>query len=116
MGGLSSTSESDGTNWSSAAVDLAAWRRLYLEFGGDLSQAVANGFSVPMPLSVLLAAPIVAAFAERLRTGTGLESALIEELHTGRHRIVRYAPLDVEFDNRLRVLQVVTSLQRGGAE
>ena len=33
-----------------------------------------------------------------------------------RWRVVRYAPLDVCFDPGLRVVQVVTSLQRGGAE
>jgi hypothetical protein len=96
--------------------DLAVWSKLYLDFGGDLSQAVAGGFSIPAPLSVMLEAPIVEALAARLRAGAALEQALIEELSTGRHRIVRYAPLDVDYDQRLRVLQVVTSLQRGGAE
>lgn len=31
-------------------------------------------------------------------------------------RVLRHAPLDVCFDRRMRVLEVVTSLQRGGAE
>src|SRR5262249_10951198 len=31
-------------------------------------------------------------------------------------RVVRFSPLDVRDDPRLRVLQVITSLQRGGAE
>jgi hypothetical protein len=33
-----------------------------------------------------------------------------------RWRVVRFGPLDVRDDPRLRVVQVVTSLQRGGAE
>ena len=98
------------------AGDLAIWHKLYLEFGGDLSQAMAAGFPIPAPFSVLLEAPIVAACVARLRKGAVLESALTEELRSGRHRIVRHAPLDVDYDERLRVLQVVTSLQRGGAE
>jgi glycosyltransferase involved in cell wall biosynthesis len=48
--------------------------------------------------------------------GTDFEHALNAELQTGRYRLVRYAPLDVHFDPGLRVAQVVTSLQRGGAE
>ena len=31
-------------------------------------------------------------------------------------RVVRYAPLDVHFDPALRIVQLVTSLQQGGAE
>ena len=114
--GLMDSANGEGAHRQSESIDPALWRKLYLEFGGDLSQTGAKGCRIPSPLSVLLSRPVIAAFAERLHGGADLESALVDELHTGRHRVVRYAPLDIDFDERLRVLQVVTSLQRGGAE
>ena len=43
-------------------------------------------------------------------------AALLKRATDAGWRIVRHAPFDVHFDDRMRVLEVVTSLQRGGAE
>ena len=43
-------------------------------------------------------------------------TALLKRAATAGWRIVRHAPFDVHFDDRMRVLEVITSLQRGGAE
>ncbi len=96
--------------------DPAVWRQLYSEYGGDLLKAVEARFPLPPPLSVLLEAPLAQAIALRLQLGATFDQALNDELHTGRYRLVRYSPLDVRYDPGLRVAQVVTSLQRGGAE
>ena len=79
---------SPGRERYSAAVYPAVWRKLYLEFGGDLSQAAARGFPIPLPLSVLLAI-VAAALASGCGQAHEHEPALIEELRTGGHRIVR---------------------------
>ena len=52
--------------------------------------------------------------ADRMRW-TSLEE-LVSELQARQVRFIRHAPLDVRHDRHLRVLEVVTSLQRGGAE
>jgi glycosyltransferase involved in cell wall biosynthesis len=52
----------------------------------------------------------------RLHERRDFDSAARDLLACNRWRVVRFAPLDVQHDPGLRVVQVVTSLQRGGAE
>ncbi|MFN0077835.1 MAG: glycosyltransferase family 4 protein [Prosthecobacter sp.] len=52
--------------------------------------------------------------AHELR-GASLNEIAIAALHRG-WRVIRHSSLDVGFDRRPRLLQVITSLQRGGAE
>jgi glycosyltransferase involved in cell wall biosynthesis len=66
--------------------------------------------------SAYLEAPCAAAVGQRVAAGEEPELALEAEAGSGRYRVVRYEPLDVCDDAALRVLQVVTSLQQGGAE
>jgi glycosyltransferase involved in cell wall biosynthesis len=56
--------------------------------------------------------------ARRLEQGCDFDCTARDLLtgDCGRWRVVRFDPLDVEYDPGLRVVQVVTSLQRGGAE
>jgi len=54
--------------------------------------------------------------ARRLSEKSDLDQSARDLLACDRWRIVRFAPLDVRYDPDLRVVQVVTSLQRGGAE
>ncbi|MBI3861192.1 MAG: glycosyltransferase [Planctomycetia bacterium] len=96
--------------------DPAVWRRLYQEFGGDFKEAAAARFPFPPQLSVLMEPSLANAVARRMQEGMHLDEAIATELHAGTYRIVRYAALDVHYDERLRIAQVVTSLQRGGAE
>jgi glycosyltransferase involved in cell wall biosynthesis len=65
---------------------------------------------------VYLEAPLVKTAAKFAQQGQSLVAAIRSSLDVGLNRVVRYAPLDVFHDSAMRVLQVVTSLQRGGAE
>jgi glycosyltransferase involved in cell wall biosynthesis len=92
--------------------DAQSWSALQSTTGGAIPEAS----TLPPPASVYLEGPIVARLVERLCAGGDLLAALLAELRSGGIRLVRCATLDVFDDERLRVLQVVTSFQRGGAE
>ncbi|WP_437753618.1 glycosyltransferase [Sorangium sp. So ce1389] len=98
--------------------DAVAWVELLRATGGELSRAVRarRGPGLPRAASVYLDAPLAAGVAARLRAGDPVDAALQGELGARRARVVRHAPLDVCDDAALRVAQVVTSLQQGGAE
>ncbi|XXT17146.1 glycosyltransferase [Sorangium sp. So ce429] len=104
--------------------DAVAWVELLRATGGELSRAARarrglgsrRGPGLPRAASVYLDAPLAAGVAARLRAGEPLDAALQGELGARRARVVRHAPLDVCDDAALRVAQVVTSLQQGGAE
>ncbi|WP_437620282.1 glycosyltransferase [Sorangium sp. So ce1151] len=101
-----------------AEPDAVAWVELLRATGGELSRAARarRGPGLPRAASVYLDAPLAAGVAARLRAGEPLDAALQGELGARRARVVRHAPLDVCDDAALRVAQVVTSLQQGGAE
>lgn len=60
--------------------------------------------------------PRLATEFEASLRGSGLEYALSHLFSHPAARIIHWQPLDVWHDARLRVIQVITSLQRGGAE
>jgi len=92
------------------------WDELLEATGGCLR----NGKPLPeskLPLaSAYLEADVVAALAERVAGDDDVWEALAAELATPNRRVVRLQQFDVRFDPHLRVAQVVTSLQLGGAE
>lgn len=94
----------------------AAWAGLQSDGGGDLSRVPDLAARLPPVVSAYLDGEAAAGLARRLADGAGLPDALRAEVASGRHRVIRFAPLDVYTDDALRVVQVVTSLQRGGAE
>ncbi len=94
----------------------AAWATLQTDSGGDLSRVPDLAARLPPIVSAYLESGAVAGLARRLDEGIRLAEALRDEIGGGRHRVIRFAPLDVRTDDALRVVQVVTSLQRGGAE
>ncbi|WP_437809425.1 glycosyltransferase [Sorangium sp. So ce1078] len=98
--------------------DAAAWAELLRATGGELSRVARarRAPGLPRAASVYLDAPLAAGVAARLRAGEPLDAALQGELGARRARVVRHASLDVCDDAALRVAQVVTSLQQGGAE
>jgi glycosyltransferase involved in cell wall biosynthesis len=96
--------------------DDQAWAALQADSGGDLSRLPDLPARLPPVVSAYLDAEAAASLARRLAEGAGLADALRAEIGSGRHRVIRFAPLDVYADDALRVVQVVTSLQRGGAE
>ncbi|WP_437524766.1 glycosyltransferase [Sorangium sp. So ce726] len=103
---------------SAPEADAAAWAELLRATGGELSRAARGRRAPGLPrvASVYLDGTLAAGVAARLGAGEPLDAALQGELGARRARVVRHAPLDVCDDAALRVAQVVTSLQQGGAE
>jgi len=96
--------------------EAAVWLELLRRTGGDLSRALRRGLAAPPAASVYLDAVLAPLVFERVGLGEPLEIALAATLRDRRARVVRHAPLDVFDDGALRVAQVVTSVQQGGAE
>jgi glycosyltransferase involved in cell wall biosynthesis len=92
------------------------WAALQADSGGDFSRIDDLAARLPPPVSAYLDAEAAAALGRRIVAGIPLPDALRAEITDGGHRVIRYVPLDVHTDEALRVVQVVTSLQRGGAE
>jgi glycosyltransferase involved in cell wall biosynthesis len=94
--------------------DEAGWAETLAVTGGDLD----GRRLAPLPplASVFLEPALAGALGRRLAGGDALRGALETVVRDQRARVVRYAPLDVHADRALRVAQVVTSLQHGGAE
>jgi glycosyltransferase involved in cell wall biosynthesis len=92
--------------------DATAWRELLARTGGDLGRLGA----APPIASVYCEAAPARSVGERLAAGKPLAEALLAAVAPAAVRLVRYAPLDVHDDERLRVVLAITSLQRGGAE
>ncbi|HEY8149782.1 MAG TPA: glycosyltransferase, partial [Vicinamibacteria bacterium] len=94
--------------------DEAGWADALAATGGDLD----GRRLAPLPplASAFLEPALAGALGRRLAGGDTLRGALETVLRDQRARVVRYAPLDVHADRALRVAQVVTSLQHGGAE
>ncbi len=67
------------------------------------------------PASVYLDVEPALELARRLVATHDFDAAVGDLLVCERWRVVRFCPLDVSHDPGLRVVQVVTSLQRGGA-
>lgn len=88
------------------------WAKALSHTGGDLSGLPGTAWEA-LPLGALwLDGALVPAVAEGLQGGAlGPSIARLK-----RCRVVRYAPLDSALSPGLRVFQVVTSLQQGGAE
>lgn len=94
----------------------AAWEQLLAETGGDFALASDLGTRLPSLASVFLDARLAGCIGRRLHNGEDVGTALAAEIGSGRYRVVHYPALDVHNDAKLRVVQLVTSLQRGGAE
>ncbi|MDR3637084.1 MAG: glycosyltransferase [Isosphaeraceae bacterium] len=92
----------------------SATGRPLVAFGGVLSE---RGAELDVGASVYLEAEPAQHVARRLAGGCTFDEAISAVLDEDeRWRVVRFAPLDVRYDPGLRVVQVITSLQRGGAE
>lgn len=95
-------------------ADEASWAETLAVTGGDFDGKRLS--PLPPLASVFLESPLARALGPRLAGGAPLEAALGAVLSETRARVVRYASLDVQAGRALRVAQVVTSLQQGGAE
>lgn len=94
----------------------AAWEEALALSGGDFDAHIEGGGALPPIESAYLEAPVARALATCLREGQAWSSALAAAVRAVRARVVRVPTLDVYDDPGLRVAQVVTSAQQGGAE
>jgi glycosyltransferase involved in cell wall biosynthesis len=91
------------------ARTAANWNRLFAETSGEFSRSTQ---AIPTPPAFFLD-------ALGLRRMAASKVGSLEELWriaAAEFRVVHYGPLDAFEDRGMRVLQVITSLQRGGAE
>ena len=108
--------ESLRAEWTELAGESEAWAALQKETGGDFCIVNRLAEKLPRIASVLLDAALVPGFSKCLSDGKTVDAALRAVLAATPARCVRLPHLDVTGDPALRVAQVVTSLQRGGAE
>jgi len=90
----------------------AAWAAARLESGGDFSQSTA----LPPLVSAWIDAAAWQGEASLPLTLGAFWSERVAKSRARPWRVIHWRPLDAEHDESLRVLQVVTSLQHGGAE
>lgn len=98
-----------GAVWQARHEPVAAWRDVLMATGGDLS-ALREWPGLPVA-SVWLNAAACAVLNEAETLDDVLRLALIKGW-----RVIRHTSLDGWIDEHVRVLEAVTSLQRGGAE
>lgn len=91
------------------------WEQVLRDSGGHLDDFIRQASRLPPLASVYLEAPLARRLGERL-AASPLPEALLETLRETGARVIRWPDFDVCADPRLRVAEVITSLQRGGAE
>jgi glycosyltransferase involved in cell wall biosynthesis len=92
-----------------------AWRRMLAHTGGDLDR-LAFWRELPEPMSLWLEPASAAALAALLLGGLTWPAALRSLVRDREFRAVHLPLLDVHEDSALRVIQLVTTIQIGGAE
>jgi glycosyltransferase involved in cell wall biosynthesis len=94
--------------------DVDAWQAALKATGGHFEEGRCH--NLPPLDSLYLEPSVVAGLFARLQHGEEFMPAVLAELVSEGRRVVRVPALDVHRDASLRVAQVITSLQRGGAE
>jgi len=95
-----------------ATHGVLSWSDLLARTGGDLGRVLAS--ELPRVDSVYV--QNASMLAESLAAGADLDAAVRALVEAGRARFVRIASLDVACPEVPHVLEVVTTLHRGGAE
>ncbi|MFM2094342.1 MAG: hypothetical protein RIS70_1466 [Planctomycetota bacterium] len=91
------------------------WKAMLKSAGGDLQQPAVREW-LKQGNRCCWIDPLLATEFECRLHDSGLEDALSHLFSHPEARIIHWQPLDVWHDVRLRVIQIITSLQRGGAE
>ncbi|MEA3212026.1 MAG: hypothetical protein QOE70_5083 [Chthoniobacter sp.] len=97
-------------------VEAAAWSRHLRRCGGDLQRRSWLPRSLPRIAALYLDSASRHALATWLEEGAQLIDAVCRLIRNRDFRAVHLPALDVHSDDALRVLQVVTTIQIGGAE
>lgn len=91
-------------------AESVAWNEIQANTGGDFNQHS----TLPLPAAMVLNDAARQVFGAAWRASNQATMAWDAVQYTS--RMVRWAGIDVFTDDRIRVLQLITSLQRGGAE
>lgn len=97
-------------------TECSVWRTLLQESCGHIETANELGRRLPTPRSFFLAPPLTSPFCSSLNSGSSVAEAIRSLVVSPDSRTICWHAFDVHFDPRLRIAQVITSLQRGGAE
>jgi glycosyltransferase involved in cell wall biosynthesis len=92
------------------------WLTLLRKCGGDLSLLRRQWRRRRLPFTPVFFVEVAEAMAALMVTGRSIDHALSELAFSGTLRVVRLPALDAAHSPALRVLQVVTTIQTGGAE
>lgn len=103
-----------GADWSSRRA-ARAWERLASRCGGDFSRLPWWSRRPPLPPAMLLSRDAAHALGARLARTGSLERAWRAFARSG-VRVVHLPEFDAEHSGSLRILEVVTTIQVGGAE
>ncbi len=101
--------------WLGAHESAAKWTRVLAGCGGDFSRLPWWKRRPPTPPAMLLSRDAARRFGSVLRSCGNLEKAWLSAFRA-KVRLVHLPELDAHFSEGLRVLQLVTSIQIGGAE
>ncbi|MBL8816378.1 MAG: glycosyltransferase family 4 protein [Planctomyces sp.] len=96
--------------------DAGFWRAVLRQSNGDLQTLFLNERKGQQPASVWFDSALADEFIQNWRAGRTVSEALVSTLTRPGIRTIHWKPFDVCVDERLRVVQIITSLQRGGAE
>ena len=96
--------------------EIEGWERVRRESEGDLQSYWRAKNPSIVPASLWIDSRGTTRFLKGLQEGLGLEQAIQNEMQNSANRLVFWPDLNVGYDRRRRVMQVITSLQRGGAE
>jgi glycosyltransferase involved in cell wall biosynthesis len=99
--------------WRSAAQ---RWRKVLASTGGDLDRGALFRRRLPEPVSIYLEPAAAHELARHLRRGGDLATAAARLTRDRGFRAIHLPALDVRVCENPRVLQLVTSIQIGGAE
>lgn len=92
------------------------WKSFLRSTGGDLISITKSGENIPTPSMVFMDARAAAAFRANLNLNDLFDQQLRVALSNSDWRVVHFSPLDVCLNQNLRIIQLITSLQKGGAE
>ena len=101
---------------SGPSEEIQDWERIRRESQGDLESWWRERNPSIIPASLWIESLGAARLLKSLQNGSGFEQAIQCEMRNPANRLVFWPHLNVGYDRCRRIVQVITSLQRGGAE
>lgn len=92
------------------------WTNVLKQSRGDLELFVRSGSFRLTPASYWIDSKLAVHVARELNEGCDVSDTVLRLMNDVQNRIVAWQGIDVCLDDRLRAVQIITSLQRGGAE